>query len=69
MQKRAIFNPLDVVSTSESSDQVSTSSLINSDVGTCPKCKKTMTLAGIANTDTVFYCEACRVSTPRPDQQ
>jgi hydrogenase maturation factor HypF (carbamoyltransferase family) len=66
MSKRAIFNPLDALSTS-STNQESTSSLVNSDVGVCPKCKKGMTDASIANADTVYYCEGCRVSTPRPD--
>ena len=64
--KRPIFNPLDATSLS-SSDQESTSSLINEDVGVCPKCKTPMSSAEIANGDTVFHCAGCRVSTPRPD--
>jgi ribosomal protein L37AE/L43A len=64
----SIFNPLDGVSISSAVPEMeSTSSLINTDIGVCPKCKQTMTDASIANADKVYYCEGCRVSTPKPD--
>jgi hydrogenase maturation factor HypF (carbamoyltransferase family) len=66
MTKRVIFNPLDGVSVA-SAGQESTSSLINVDVGVCPKCSTVMTDGKIANADVVYYCDACRVSTPKPD--
>lgn len=70
MNKRVIFNPLAVNNVSQSSgeQQVATASMQNTKVGICPKCDENMTRAVIANTDTVFYCEACRVSTPLPDE-
>lgn len=45
--------------------QESTSALLNEDVSTCPKCKKsfgTATVDGIS----VYYCEPCRVTHPIP---
>ncbi len=66
---KRIFNPLDsVVASSESDEFTSLSRIINSDVGVCPKCGKAMGTAIIANNDTVFYCEADRVSTPMPNK-
>jgi formamidopyrimidine-DNA glycosylase len=70
MNKRTIFNPLAASNVSQSSDvkQEATASMQNTKVGICPKCDENMTRAVIANQDTVFYCEACRVSTPLPDE-
>lgn len=70
MNKRVIFNPLAANNTSQSSDQKqeATASMQNTKVGICPKCDDNMTRAVIANNDSVFYCEACRVSTPLPDE-
>ncbi len=68
---RKIFNPLDeiaVASDSEEPRQESLSTIINEAVGICPKCKKTMGTAIIANNDTVFYCDADRVSAPMPNK-
>jgi hypothetical protein len=67
MTKRAIFNPLDGTSISSSGMQ-STSSLINTEIGVCPKCSKPMGESRIANADTVYYCDSCRVSTPMLDK-
>lgn len=61
-----IFNPLDNLESTSS--QQSLSSLTNTEVGRCPKCKDQMTTASIANADTVFYCPRCRVAAPRPDE-
>lgn len=68
--KRTIFNPLAPTGVSQSSaeNHAATAAVENVQVGVCPKCKENMTRATIANNDTVFYCEACRVSTPLPDE-
>ncbi len=69
MTKRAIFNPLTALSSTTGEEhEVSLSSLHNSDIGCCPKCKSTMGTAVIANQDTVFYCPKCRVALPRPNE-
>lgn len=67
-EKRAIFNPLEAIA-SGGTHQAATASLYNEEVGICPKCNTPMTRAVIANNETVFYCEADRVSTPLPDDQ
>ena len=64
---RRIFNPLTSVSSSEKA-MVSQSSLINTDIGICPKCKKEMSRATIAGGAPVFYCEADRVAHPLPNE-
>lgn len=66
-EKRPIFNPLEA--TASSGAQTATASMYNEEVGVCPKCNASMTRAVIANNETVFYCEADRVSTPLPDDQ
>ena len=67
-EKRVIFNPLQAIASSGERAEV-TASLFNEEVGVCPKCNQPMIRAVIANNDTVFYCEADRVSTPLPDDQ
>ena len=67
-EKREIFNPLTAIA-SGGVRQAATASLYNEDVGVCPKCNTPMIRAVIANNETVFYCEADRVSTPLPDDQ
>ena len=76
---RKIFNPLfhattpsvgeNNAATASSSDKgmVATAAIFNEKVGECPKCKTSMQSAQIANNDTVFFCSACRVSTPMQD--
>lgn len=67
-----IFNALNdgVVTAGDSDDPyTSLSTITNNDVGICPKCKKPMGQAIIANNDVVFYCEADRVSTPMPNAE
>jgi hypothetical protein len=68
--KRTIFNPLAQTNTSQSSAEPheATAAVQNVQVGVCPKCNDNMSRAVIANNDSVFYCEACRVSTPMPDE-
>lgn len=75
MEARKIFNPLQAIAQaataadeSEPAEMKSTSSVQNIKVGICPKCDEDMTRAVIANDETVFYCEGCRVSTPLPDE-
>jgi hypothetical protein len=70
-QPRKIFNPLEALSSTADVEarHTATASLYNEEVGVCPKCKTTMTRAVIANNDTVFYCQADRVSVPLPDDQ
>lgn len=60
----AIFNPLDAV-VPEQPPMQSTSSLINDVVGVCPKCKHPFG-SGQTVSDTVYYCDSCRVSQPIP---
>ena len=60
----AIFNPLDAV-VQEQPPMQSTSSLINDVVGVCPKCKQPFG-SGQTVSDTVYYCDSCRVSQPIP---
>lgn len=68
--KREIFNPLMATAGDAPEEkQSATASVSNVNVGVCPKCGQNMTRAVIANNDTVFYCEADRVSTPLPDDQ
>ncbi len=61
----ALFGAFCSSNKSADEQQESTSALLNEDVGTCPKCKKsfgTATVDGVA----VYYCEPCRVSHPIP---
>lgn len=58
-----IFNPLDQLDTPEPRVLESTSSLVNDTVGVCPKCKQPFGTAAVGS-DTVYYCERCRVSHP-----
>jgi hypothetical protein len=69
--KSTIFNALATSATEPGDEQrmTSLSTITNSDVGVCPKCKKPMGQAIIANSDTVFYCEADRVATPLPNKE
>lgn len=68
--KRVIFNPLMATAADEPEEkQAATASVSNINVGVCPKCGQNMIRAVIANNDSVFYCEADRVSTPLPDDQ
>lgn len=60
----AIFNPLEAV-VQEQPPMQSTSSLINDVVGMCPKCKQPFG-SGQTVSDTVYYCDSCRVSQPIP---
>jgi predicted nucleic acid-binding Zn ribbon protein len=60
----AIFNPLEAV-VQEQPPMQSTSSLINDVVGVCPKCKQPFG-SGQTVSDTVYYCDSCRVSQPIP---
>lgn len=77
MESRKIFNPLHQLSATASAEieedakgeMQSTSSVRNTKIGVCPKCDDDMGRAVIANNETVYYCEACRVSTPLPDDQ
>lgn len=65
--KRDVFNPLVAIASGDHAGrETSLSSLMNSDIGVCPKCKKPMGKATIANDDTVFYCPADRVALPTP---
>lgn len=66
--KRTIFNPLTAIA-SANPKMVAQASVHNVEIGVCPKCNQPMERAVIANNDTVFYCEADRVSTPLPDDQ
>lgn len=61
----AIFNPLTELL--ENPQLQAQASIQNLEVGVCSKCNKGMGNATIANGDTVFYCDTCRVSTPQPD--
>lgn len=61
----AIFNPLNDVQDTMPDLGVSTSSMLNDVVGTCPKCKQPFG-SGIVNGDEVYYCDKCRVSHPLP---
>ncbi len=72
--KPAIFNPLNHLAATASADTpanrfASLSTIINTDVGICPKCKLPMGQAVLANNDTVFYCDADRVSSPLPNSE
>jgi formamidopyrimidine-DNA glycosylase len=62
-----IFNPLQALA--DSGAFQSTSSLHNTEIAVCPKCKKPMIRAVIANDDEVFYCEKDRVVHPFPDKK
>ncbi len=70
-----IFNPLDFIkdpepvieSTSSDEQMESTSSLVNDQVGICPKCGSPMSTSIIANNDTVFFCPKDRVALPMPN--
>lgn len=64
--KQQVFNAL--AASADAKGYTSLSTITNSDVGICPKCKKPMGQAIIANSDTVFYCEADRVATPLPNK-
>lgn len=82
MQARKIFNPLAAAAREESvsgADEAGVAvdegtplrveaSLTNVDVGVCPKCKKSMTRATIADGASVFYCVADRVAMPLPNE-
>jgi len=72
-----IFNPLDALAskraaeqdqTVQASDQIATAAIYNETVGECPKCKKKMVTGVIANSDSVFFCQVCRVAAPFADQ-
>jgi hypothetical protein len=69
--KGNIFNPLALVPTSVSTSDLgpllSESAFVNDKVGVCPKCNTAMGSAMIANGDSVYYCDKCRVSHPMPD--
>lgn len=52
-------------SNSADEQQESTSALLNEDVGTCPKCKKSFGVAFVDGFE-VYYCEQCRVTHPIP---
>lgn len=63
-----IFNPLTCQSEdSKQNNQLeSTSSLVNDQMGICPKCKNPFG-SGLVDKDTsVYYCEPCRVTQPLP---
>lgn len=66
-----IFNPLKqapaAANTGPAATMKSESAIYNERVGVCPKCNKPMGQAVIENGDTVFYCEADRVSAPMPN--
>jgi len=47
--------------------EVSTS-MVNDDLGMCPKCQKSMSSAQITNGEMVYYCEGCRVALPMPNE-
>jgi hypothetical protein len=47
---------------------VAEGSMVNNDIGVCPKCKKPMTRASVASGDQVFYCAADRVAMPLPNE-
>lgn len=66
-QKREVFNPFTSLSSTDSRD-TSLSSLINSDIGICPKCRQPMGRAVIADSAQVFYCAKDRVALPLPNQ-
>lgn len=63
MELKPVFNPFEAISSE--AQPTSTSSLINEQVGTCPKCKKQMGNATV-DASPVFYCDTCRVTTPMP---
>lgn len=55
-------------STSADKSLISESSLINDVAGTCPKCKRPMDTAAIADGTSVYHCSSgCRVSSPLKD--
>lgn len=72
-----IFNPLNALLDQQSSEsaageekqsrEVSQSAVYNERAGICPKCQQQMGTAKIANQDSVYFCEKCRVSNPIPD--
>lgn len=65
-----LFNPLDnlpLQSLSNGLDLESTSAIHNMTIGTCPKCQTTMGRGILANSDTVYFCHSCAVSTPVQD--
>ncbi len=76
MTKRPIFNPLfpnrglevqQATASAKPGEQAATAAIYNMDLGTCPKCHTKMTTGVIANSDSVFFCEQCRVATPFED--
>lgn len=65
-----LFNPLDALpqqSLSNSLDLESTSAIHNMTIGTCPKCQTPMGRGILANSDAVYFCHSCAVSTPIQD--
>ncbi len=63
--KQALVDPLGVLS--KQPPKYTSLSMVNQEVGICPKCQQQMGTATIFNGDTVFYCEKCRVSEPLPN--
>lgn len=67
-----IFNPLyanleQQQTATASGDQVATAAIYNEVQGQCPKCKGKMTTGTLANADSVYFCETCRVTSPFTD--
>lgn len=77
MSKREFFNPLDNLNTGSVPQQstasakpgelMATAAIYNETVGVCPKCKGRMTSGLLPNSDSVYFCTVCRVSTPMQD--
>jgi formamidopyrimidine-DNA glycosylase len=60
-----IFNPLTHLMSQSSDSEESTSSLINDQMGVCPKCKQPFGSATVDG-EAIYYCVPCRVSQPLP---